>query len=134
MFTLFFLLTLVAVPTLAQEHEYTDWMKSSALTKKLHDMDEDRLFPGTVEGRLTGASIQYRAQFIPFLLNMAYFQARWGMSDAWYKANTESFTKAGFTEYFHTTFFDQSGNTVHQATWVLIKEHSSGDTIKNSSF
>ncbi len=97
-------------------------MKSSALTAKLHEMDEDRMFPGTVEGRLVGTAIQYRAQFIPFLLNMAYFQSRWGMSDAWYKSNTESLTKAGFTEYSHTTFFDKSGNTVHQVTWVLIKK------------
>jgi hypothetical protein len=118
---MFLLLSFASVASSAQELIYTDWMKSSALTAKLHEMDEDRHFPGTVEGRIGGTAIQYRAQFIPFLLGMAYFQSHWGMSDAWYKENTESFTKAGFTEYSHTTFFDVSGNTIHQATWVLIK-------------
>jgi hypothetical protein len=115
------LFSFAATPILAQEQTYTDWMKSSALTTKLHDMDEDRLFPGTVEGRLTETGIEYRAQFIPFLLNLAYFQARWGLSDIWYKKYTELYTKEGYTEYSHTTFLDRSGNTVHQATWVLIK-------------
>ena len=109
------------LPISAQGQEYTDWMKSSALTAKLQEMNEDRLFPGTVEGRLDGTGIQYRAQFIPFLLNLAYFESRWGLSDVWYKANTEHLTKQGYTEYSHTMFTDQSGNTVHQATWVLIK-------------
>jgi len=119
---LILMLSFTAVSISAQERDYTDWMKSSALTAKLHEMDEDRLFPGTVEGRLAGTAIQYRAQFIPYLLDMAYFESRWGMSDAWYNENGERLTKAGFTEYFHGTFLDQSGNTVHQATWVLIKK------------
>jgi hypothetical protein len=114
------LFSFAATPVLAQEQIYTDWMKSSALTTKLHEMDEDRLFPGTVEGRLTETGIQYRAQFIPFLLNLVCFQTRWGLSDIWYKKFTEVFSKEGFTEYSHTTFLDRSGYTVHQATWVLI--------------
>src|SRR5512133_771714 len=117
----FLLFFFASLPLSAQGQDYTDWMKSSALTAKLHKMEEDRLFPGTVEGRLEGTEILYRAQFIPFLLNLAYFESRWGLSDVWYKANTERLTKAGYTEYSHTTFTDQSGNTVHQATWVLIK-------------
>jgi hypothetical protein len=115
------LFCLAAVPISAQEQAYTDWMKSSVLTSRLHEMDEDRLFPSVVEGRLSGTGIQYRAKFIPFLPNLAYFEARWGMSDVWYKSNSEHFTEAGFTEHSHTTFFDESGNTVHQVTWVLIK-------------
>lgn len=117
----FLLFCFAALPMSAQGQAYTDWMKSSALTAKLHEMDEDRLFPGTVEGRLDGTGIQYRAQFIPFLQNLVYFEARWGLSDVWYKSNTERLTKEGYAEYSHTTFTDQSGNTVHQATWVLIK-------------
>ena len=112
------LLPFAAMPTLAQEN--TDWITSVELSAKLRIMDGDRMFPGTVEGRLAGARIQYRAQFIPFLRNMDYFQSRWGMSDGRYKAATEQFTKAGFTEYSHTTFYDRSGSTVHQVTWVLI--------------
>ena len=112
------LLSFAATSTLAQEN--SDWVTSSELSAKLRIMDGDRLFPGTVEGRLAGARIQYRAQFIPFLRNMDYFYSRWGLSDARYKAATEEFAKAGFTEYSHTTFYDQSGSTVHQATWVMI--------------
>jgi hypothetical protein len=109
----------------AQNGSFTDWMKSSKLTELLQQMDEDRMFPGTVEGRVSGQSIQYRAQFIPFLQDMDYFQSRWGMTAKWYKWNTEELTKAGFREFSHTTFTDASGSILHQATWVLVSgEHN----------
>lgn len=114
------LLSFAATSTLAQD---SGWMKSSELEAKLNVMDEDRLFPGLVEGRVEGATIRYRAEFIPFLPNMDYFRARWGLSDRWYKVNTEKLTGLGFTEYSHTTFTDQSGSTLHQATWVLINKN-----------
>ncbi len=113
------LFLIFAAPILAQDDGYTEWIKSSELKIKLKAMDQDRLFPGVVEGRLEGTMIQYRAQFIPFLRNMDYFHSRWGLSDTWYKLNVEKFTEMGFTEYSHTTFTDQSGTTLHQTTWVL---------------
>ncbi len=114
------LLLLTTVLVFAQENEYTDWMASKALTTKLHEMDQDRMFPGIVEGRLNGAKIQYRAQFVPFLQNMEYFQSRWGLTEHRYKWYSVQLMRTGYTEFSHTTFVDLAGTTLHQATWVLI--------------
>lgn len=105
----------------AEEYAYTEWMTSSQLTQKLKQMDENRMFPGTVEGRVFGQEIKYRAKFVPFLQGMNYFRSRWGMSDDWYTAYTEQMTRQGFKEYSHSVFRDLGGNTVHQATWILVK-------------
>jgi len=114
------ILSIVFVSALAQDGGYTEWMKASELSVLMKKMEEDRVFPAVIDGRVNGAIIQYRTQFIPFLLNLDYFQSKWGMSDSWYKKADEQLKDAGFTEYSHTTFTDQSGNTVHQAIWVLI--------------
>src|SRR5262249_17289172 len=91
----------LATAASAAEYDFTEWMTSSQLTQKLNRMNENRMFPGTVEGRVVGQEITYRAKFIPFLLGMNYFRSRWGMSDDWYKAYTEQFTRQGFKEYSH---------------------------------
>ena len=105
----------------AADYAYTEWMTASQLTQKLNQMNENRMFPGTVEGRVFGEEIRYRAKFIPFLPGMNYFRSRWGMSDDWYTAYTERLTRQGFKEFSHSVFRDLGGNTVHQATWVLLK-------------
>ena len=113
-------LSLFAVQVPAKDSAYTAWMKSSKLTELVKTMDDDRMFPGTVEGRLDGSAIRYRAKFIPFLQDMDYFHSRWGMTVAWYKHYSDEYTKAGFREMSHTTFTDASGSALHQATWVLV--------------
>jgi len=98
----------------------TGWVKSSELEGMLGKMNENRMFPSYIEGRVDENQIVYKATFAPFPLNMDYFQSYWGMSDTWYEKRNEIFLRHGFKEHFHTIFTDLSGSTVHQATWVLI--------------
>ena len=114
------ILTLFAVQALAEGSGYTGWVKSSKLTELVKAMDDDRKFPGTVEGRLDGSSIRYRANFIPFLQDMDYFHSRWGMTAKWYQHYSDEYANAGFKEVSHTTFTDASGSLLHQVTWVLV--------------
>ena len=113
-------LSLFAVQVPAKDSVYTAWMKSSKLTELVKTMNDDRKFPETVEGRLDGTSVRYRAKFIPFLQDMDFFQARWGMTDKWYKHYSDEYTQTGFKEVSHTTFTDSSGSVLHQVTWVLV--------------
>lgn len=108
------------VSSLVSTSGYTEWMPSSALENVLRRMNENRMFPGTVEGRVNGSTIQYRAQFIPFLRRLEKFQSRWGMSEARYRGYGGEYASSGYTEHSHTTYTDLGGNVVHQATWVLI--------------
>jgi hypothetical protein len=85
-------------------------------------MNANRLFPCQVEGTLDGIKIRYKAAYCPFLPDMNFFYSRWGMSDRWYSKWSEYYEAIGLVEHLHSTFLDLSGNTVHQATWVLFGE------------
>jgi hypothetical protein len=115
-------LVFVGLPAFAQENEFTQWMDSSSLSFMLREMNENRMFPEVVEGRLDGTAIQYRAKFVPYLPKMDYFYSRWGMTDNWYESYTAQMRNEGFTELSHTTFADRYGITLHQATWVLLPQ------------
>lgn len=104
---------------------YTQWITSTKLSSILREMGDNRMFPGIVEGREVsgrnnGKVLQYRAKFIPFLPDMLSFKSDWGLVDRWYKYYSDQYREEGYTEYSHTTFVDQFGATLHQATWVLI--------------
>ena len=120
---LWVILSLFTAHALAQALDFTGWVKSSALTALVKLKGEDRLFPARVEGRLEGTAIEYRAQFVPFPENMDFFQSRWGMTGKWYQHYSGQYINAGFRELSHTTFADQSGIELHQATWILVSEN-----------
>jgi hypothetical protein len=115
-----FLVLLLTGATAAPAASFTNWMTSSRLTHMLHEMSENREFPARVEGRLEGEQIQYRAQFVPYLPKMDYFESRWGMSQDWYVAYSKQLISHGFNEYSRTVFHDIAGNVLYQVTWVLI--------------
>ncbi len=108
------------------ESDYAKWTTSSKLKSIVRDMEDNRMFPSTVEGREvegrdnSGKVYQYRAKFIPFLPDMLSFKSQWGIVDRWYKHYSGQYIEEGYTEYSHTTFVDKFGFTLHQATWVLI--------------
>lgn len=118
MITLVLLTLPIAVLSKVIVHE-TDWISSRQMKSAVGKMNLNRLFPCHSEGRVEGASIRYKASFSPFLKDMCYFYTRWGMSDTGYAEYSLKFKDAGFIEYSHSTFQDLSGNTRHQATWIL---------------
>lgn len=100
----------------------TDWIDDNDMTSTLRDRNDNRLFPCEVEGKVEGIKILYRASYCPFLADMNFFYSRWGLSDTWYEKWAAYYKSIGMTEHSHTTFIDLSGNTVNQATWILIGE------------
>ncbi len=117
---LFFSVTAVADNVVYQ----SEWINDDDMTSTLRKMDDNRLFPCIVEGKLEGIEILYQGSYCPFLPDMNFFYSRWGLSDKWYSEWAAYYKSIGMTEYSHTTFIDLSGSTVHQATWILIGDFS----------
>ena len=97
----------------------TEWISSKESSKKLKEMNGNRLFPCNIEGKVQDIRILYKSSYCPLGKDMDYFYSRWGMSEHWYQSYTEDYTRMGYNEYFHSTFVDLGGNTIHQATWML---------------
>jgi hypothetical protein len=124
MFRAWFILFIVFAPhALANDIVHTtDWVDSDEMGVILRKMDDNRLFPCDVQGRVEGIEVYYQASYCPFLPEMNYFYSRWGMNDSWYAKWSDYYKEYGMQEHFHTTFLDLGGNTVHQATWIIIGE------------
>lgn len=64
--------------------------------------------------RVNDVTIQYKAEYYPFMPGLVQFQSRWGMSDKWYKRFKIMFEEnPHMREYSHTTFFDLSNSAMH---------------------
>lgn len=119
------LLSLMALSSLSYSNDIvyeTEWISSKAMEKTLAKMNANRLFPCLVTGRVDGIEIQYKGAYCPFIPNLDHFHSRWGMSDNWYQKYKKKYESEGHLEYFHSTFIDLSGETVHQATWIEVTE------------
>ncbi len=120
--TIYSIVILSLIPTIsfADNVVYeTDWVSSDEMESILSEMDTNRLFPCHVEGALRGIKIVYKGAYCPYPQNLDHFDSRWGLSDSWYERYSKEYVDSGHYEYFHSTFYDLSGNSVHQATWIL---------------
>jgi hypothetical protein len=121
-----------------KESGYTQWTTSTKLSSILQEMRDNRMFPSIIEGRevsgrYSGKVLQYRAKFIPFLPDMISFKSEWGIVDRWYKHYSDQYVEEGYTEHSHTTYVDQFGAILHQATWVLIYKEREHKEDQNKS-
>ena len=118
---LMLLILFVSAPSVADNVVYqTAWVGDDDMTSTLRKMNDNRLFPCIVEGKVEGIEILYKGSYCPFLPDMNFFYSRWGLSDKWYTEWAAYYKSIGMIEHSHSTFIDLSGSTVHQATWILI--------------
>ena len=118
----YFLLAVLAISSLSSQANQvvyeTDWITSEEMSVTLNKMNQNRLFPCHIEGKIEGIEMLFRASYCPYLPKMNYFYSMWRMSEGDYKSTTEHYAKYNMSEHFHSTFIDLSGNDVYQATWI----------------
>src|SRR3990167_9411322 len=90
---IYFCLCFSSIIVAEEINNVTEWVSSSELNMIRIEMNDSRLLPSHVEGRIHEGKIEYIATFSPFPLNMNYYYAHWGLSDDWYKRYNEDYLK-----------------------------------------
>jgi len=98
---------------------WSDWMSSSALDEQREAGLDQLLYPDEVEGRIHDGVVQYRASFQAYPPDMNYYYTYWGMSQGWFDKYNEELAEQGYRLHTHTTFLNQAGAEMHQATWLM---------------
>lgn len=97
----------------------SEWMSSAEFDSYRISQNEHLRFPDTIEGRLLDGELQYRGVFKGFLPSMNYYYSHWGLTDDWYAKDLKKYAAEGYQLRSHTVFENDSGASIHQATWIM---------------